>query len=512
MTNTPSKLKILTAKRFLSSLDVNSFDENGEKISLYLFLSRAEEWESEPDIFVDSLNKINSIKREIFSLKKISNSNVSYVIPRIQWGENTAYEIYDSYEEIENKNFYVVNSNNEVFKCLHNGKKSNLDTPNLTGLNVDGNEPEKSQINPNNLVYTPDGYIWKYIYTIAENSDFNTSSFIPVEVDADIKSFNLEFPNRIESIKYIHNKNDEVSVSNQFNSGIYYTEVKGDGTGCIVEIVVENIGSFKTISNVNIINSGSGYTFGFIDINDVYSDLNLTNKVDFYPNTTELNYQPTEYIKPIISPEYGHGYDPISELYSNKIMFSETLASEVLDGAVPVKSKFSRYGLIKSPRDFNLDILNGEGYYVGDSVILETVIDVPSGTLIQQNHDFDGDLSSNGSEITLGVVVSSEVVNINGLNRTLLKYYKVVDRLSIDNKIVYNTVDLSNELPLYIGSLNNAYTVLNYSGKIKGIDYISGIGIKKYDVKTGEIVKVENINSINRAVDQTEIIKFVLEF
>lgn len=513
MSSITNNFRVSSAKNFLNSLTIGSNDSDDIRSILYLFIAKSLDWTGEPELFVDSVTENNTTKQEIYSLKRLNPSNCSLMIPKISWAEGNSYDIYNSYEDISNKNFYVVNSLNQVFKCLDNGSRDITDIPNVTGAAL-SNEPIKNPNDPITKISTPDGYIWKYVYTLSSEilAKFNTTGFIAVTEDDEIKEYNIETPGKIESIYYIHNKNEVVSPTNQFNSGVYYTDVKGDGTGAIVEIIVETLNSFNTITNVNIISNGTDYTYGYIDISDVYSDINLLNPIDFYPLNTTLNYDSTEYIKPIISPSFGHGYDNAQELFANKLLFSESLSFEVDSGNVPINADFTKYGIIKDPRDYSLSKITSETLYAADSILLDVVINLESGTLIQQNLDFNSDSNTSKSEIALGIVVNTETVTINGVNRTLLRYYGVSNKLSLDNRLVLKINKFIQSEPVYVGSLNNPYNILNYSGTVNNIIFENGVGNRVYNYYTGEILEIENINSIKRASDQTESIKFIIEF
>lgn len=514
MSSLTNNFRVFNTNQFLETLSEGTDDFDTARNILYLYFSRSVEWDSEPDSPVDSIYDENRIRREIFSLKRFTTSNVNTVIPKISWAEGNVYDIYDSYTDISNKNFYVVNSLNQVFKCLHNGSKSSTASPNITGSSANGNEPIKDVNDPINTVSTPDGYIWKYIYTVTTELDetFSTTNFIPVTVDEEIKQFALENSGIIESIKYVYDRNDTVFTNNQFNSGVYYTSIKGDGTDGLVEITVENINSFGVITEVNIINGGSGYTTASIDLDDVYSDINLESSVNFYPDTISLTYSPFDYIKPVISPPFGHGYEPNKELFANKIMFSEELFGEVSNGNFPINTHVSRYGIVKDPLDTGLRRLTKESYYAADAVLLETVVSAESGSFIQQNLDFNSDTVSSTTEIMLGIIVSIDNVEIDGINRSLVRFYKTVDYQSLDNKNVYSINDVDYTLPIYVNNLTVPLTIFNYTGSLNNLEFTNGVAKREYDYTSGELLEIENINSITRAEDQTENIKIIIEF
>jgi len=505
--------KVSVARLFFSSLSNTNEVNQEDKTILYLFIGRSTPWESSPPTFKDSLSNILTTQGEIYSLKRIDKGNISHVIPRITWTENSIYDIYDSYEDISDKNFFVVNSQNQVFKCLHNGAKSLLDSPKRTGVTATS-EPIKDINDPNNTVSTPDGYVWKWIYTIPTELDleFSTPNFIPVVHDQDVREFAEEIPGRIESVKHLIDRNDTTPLENQFNNGIFFTPIKGDGEGAIAEIIIEYDSGFNVIKEVNITATGKNYTYGVIDIDDVYSDPTLLNQVQMYPPSTNLNYESIEYIKPMISPNFGHGYDPISELFSNKLMFSEVLQSEVDFGNVPLDANFNFYGIIKDPLDNIYNKLTKESYYAAESIIIDSVISVDSGAIIQQNLDLNQDTITDSNEIALGVVVNSEIVNIGGVNKTLIRFYGATQFSSFENNPVYKTNTFDGSLPVLVGTLASSYDIFDYTGTLKNINFSNGVGSREYKYGTGEILEIQNINNIKRVFQQSEEIKIIIEF
>ena len=120
-----------------------------------------------------------STRRDIISMKQITNNDVSYVVTRYNW---TSGEIYDHYDDsytadnpaysgatsINTAKFYVMTSNYNVYMCLDNNYNS------------------ESNIMPSGYDVLPfvtsDGYKWKYMMNIplALRSKFLTSLYMPI--------------------------------------------------------------------------------------------------------------------------------------------------------------------------------------------------------------------------------------------------------------------------------------------------------------------------------------------
>lgn len=120
-----------------------------------------------------------STRKDIISMKQITNNDVSYVVPRIDWALDTIYDHYDDSYTLDNPSqsgatsineatFYVLTSNFNVYMCLDN----NYDSPSTvmpTGYDV--------------LPFTTsDGYKWKYMMNIplALRAKFLTGFYMPI--------------------------------------------------------------------------------------------------------------------------------------------------------------------------------------------------------------------------------------------------------------------------------------------------------------------------------------------
>lgn len=185
----------------------------------YLFIGKSttwkpEDWPGSSDAFnslidpspelapkpaLDTLEEERRVWDEIIGLKKISELTASLVIPRSDWDGTgkTVYRIFDDRDPnlygpptvddqirlisgrsgLRVGNFYVINSEYDLFVCIETGLNAN-------GLpNVSTEEPRRTQTPGELIDYSPiDGYVWKYITTIkqADVTKFTTDQWIPV--------------------------------------------------------------------------------------------------------------------------------------------------------------------------------------------------------------------------------------------------------------------------------------------------------------------------------------------
>jgi hypothetical protein len=124
------------------------------------------------------------VRRDILTAKKIKPSDVSYVVKRIDWNYGNVYDMYDDAIEtstgygyapaysgavrLEDAIFYVLTSEFNVYKCIDN----NDNTKSL--YMPTGTTPQ--------IVETPDGYRWKFMYSIPVSlrNRFLSSTYMPV--------------------------------------------------------------------------------------------------------------------------------------------------------------------------------------------------------------------------------------------------------------------------------------------------------------------------------------------
>lgn len=202
----------LTIHHYLGIID--SFVKNivDSRESYYLFVGHPQPWVdssgNDNDAAVPLANGSvyqheSSLYRDMIFGKLIGGGDVKFMTRRIDWVSGTVYDAYD--QEDGNlwydKDYYVVNSDFEVYKCLFN------------------NNGAPSTVRPSLVTSgtfsTADGYIWKYMYTVEPNANtrFTTSNFIPVT------------PNTVVEATAVGGTIDAIKVENSGSN--YRTYYKG---------------------------------------------------------------------------------------------------------------------------------------------------------------------------------------------------------------------------------------------------------------------------------------------
>ena len=256
MTIITSKYRTDTARRFVDDVYTNDY---------YLFASSL----SNTTFSNTNDSKLTFLEKTLFG-KQILPENVFYMVKNHIWETGTVYEQYDDKQDISNKKYYAVvyPQNNEtgdykIYKCLFN----NYSTPST-------NPPNYSNSSPDQVYEMPDGYVWKYLYTISvpDFDKYNSRGFIPIYLS--------EANSSVSDTSSV----DQIFVENPAkNSG--YEKVLGTidevlgGTQNTVTIIPSAAGSLSAIENYY-----SGYTFyvtNAINQSQVYE----VDKYTFNPST-----------------------------------------------------------------------------------------------------------------------------------------------------------------------------------------------------------------------------------
>ena len=217
----------------------------------YVFLGRPLAWSGSTPTPVDTRSQESETKRNIMAVKRVLPSDVALLISRTDkdWVSGSKYAEYDDDVNLATvdapldlKSFYVYNPNNyRLYKCLGNNNQSASTT-----------EPTFSEAGPKKL---SDGYTWQLMYEVptADRIRFLSSSFIPV---------------RFYSTSSTFDHNGSISSINVINGGSGYTSptvtIIGDGVGASVTANVVS----GAIDSFNIVNSGEGYSFALVKITD----------------------------------------------------------------------------------------------------------------------------------------------------------------------------------------------------------------------------------------------------
>lgn len=532
--------RVFAAEQFIESLE-EPYDSSGNPVSdessaaaqayrskIYLFIGRSYNWndttagavaekyanissvdEFNPPDPVDSYDELSEIYDDMISLKRVTRSDVSQVIRRRSWQTNTVYDMYRNNYSPSNLSatgqsklfdcqFYVMNSNYDVYKCIYNGQ--NPEYPNGRPSTA---EPTGTSTS---IIDSPsDGYKWKYMYTlsISDYIRFVSTDFIPVKTDTTVKSAAVD-----GAINQVVIKQRGSSIP----AGTYYTPVIGDGglgnddTKAIVRIVVPSSGTNnQKIDIAEVFQAGSGYTYGKIDLQECYS----TAAAALARSSVKTDLGTSGSIEVIISPPGGHGSNVVRELGAYRVMVHKSLDFLDGNGDIPVDMEFRRFGLISDPQTTaNID-------YTANTATVCRAIKFPSTATAN---------FINGEIITQATTgAKGRVIHWDSTTK-ILRYYQneYISAVQSNNPTGGNpdlyknkSIPFSGANPITGSTSTTTLTPDTTSGgtvTLSGISFVLGYAnseIKKY---SGEILYVENRKAVIRSNDQIEDVKLVLEF
>jgi len=457
-------LKVTQLKQDYYSPSVFQTNSTNPLQSIYCFLSRVDPWtdDGNPPTPTEDQQYIKNTFKNMFVAKQLTSSNIIPVIRRIDWDSGTVYDYYQDNVDmfaVDNngfllKSFYIKNRYDQVFKCLwnNNGGTSTV-------------EPffQPGTYNTNNVFTGADGYKWKYIYTIdvGNKIKFMDSVWMPVPVGTNT-------PNPLSSTPGI----GSIDAINIINVGSGYDLVNapvsvvitGDGSGASANVVVTG----NTITDVTIGNPGTNYSYANVAI---------------VPGGTGVGSGAIA-IAPV-SPIGGHGFDPMSELGCNHVMFAvEFNGTETLNGVdyVPTDIDYRQVGLLINPMatDTYPNFANNAIYD------LTTQFTVASGFGVYTSDETVVQKDVNASSPTFGQTV---------FTGTVLSFNTSTNVLKLIN---------TSGTPLYNS------TVTGLSSKTSRT--LLSATTPKLIPFSGYISYIENRSGVQRSVDGIEQFKFVLGY
>jgi len=312
----------LLAESIYNLLDVsaNSYLPLSRRSYLFVTLGKETPWNAGTEVAptpAQSIRDLNSYYDRAMVAKRVSQENASFVVPRVNWTANTLYTFASCGICPAGTPFYVLNSKDQVFKCLWNNGGTNSNTePQLSLSSTSLEEP---------FFKTPDGYKWKYLFTLTsqQKQKFLTQDFMPVTF------------NRFVRAAAVNRSIDIVRITNQGNNYVDGTvqdiiTISGDGTEAILKA---NVANGKVI-DVVVQNRGSDYTKANLSFSDVAGGIGTGAAAEI-----------------VLSPQNGHGFDPIDELYANTIMFNVDFDGSE-NGVFPTDNEYREVTLLKNPYEF----------------------------------------------------------------------------------------------------------------------------------------------------------------
>lgn len=511
-----TNFRLHNAKQFYEAFNEAGLDY------IYFFISRVTAWPGGTPI--SPLETVSGIENtpwmSMIAAKRINASDVSFVVKRYDWTSGTVYAEYSNNSTTQKTDrFFVITEDYNVYKCLYNNYGA-TSTVKPTGTST------------SNLV-TSDGYVWKYMYTVssADALKFLTLNYVPVKtLTADDSSAQysvqqaaangsiqiidvtsigggyLYISNNISSVTDTTNfvLGTEASGSDDTYNGSTFYIASGTSAGEIRNIT-DYVAATRTVTvdsafsitpttssvyhigpKVTITGDGSGAkAYANVHLDDAGSvgngaiqRIELINVGTSYSRanvTVTDSGQSNAVATARLSPPGGHGSDPVKELYGHNIMMNVRLEGSVQNN-FPTNNDFRTIGLLKNPILANGSIANNFGY---DTTTRLTVTGVTSGPLQQDEYVNGGTSGAKGKIVTFA--------NTNGAGTEgIIKLIGLEGTFTATETITGNT----SSATATISSVANSELLHN----------------------KGEILYLENRNSVSRTADQIEDIKIIVQF
>ena len=481
---------------------VESFTEAAAS-TYYLFLGKATAFsstttggtDSSPPTPGDSPQEEFRAWDSMLGAKIITSSDIKFAVPRRNWANGTVYDMYrhdysssntstSGTSNLYDSTFFFLTSDYKLYKVLDNNG----------GAAFSGTEPTSTSSTP----FASGGYVLKYMLSIS-TSDFakyGTTDFIPVTSDSTVSAAAVD--GAVESLS--------ITAGSGYTDGTYFTAIHGDGTsagtssGAIARITVSSgsIVSFGLTAGTDttIHAAGSGYTFGYVNLTAafIFSDSSLSS-------SSTLGSGSGGAITVISSPDDGHGKNVVTELGAHYVMSAITLTQAEGDDFT-TGNDFRSVGLVVDPTN------------VGTSTVATTTtarqsyvvkVDTNSGTfqadevITQATTGAVGKVVEYDSTLSL-LYYQQESYKGFGTNATSGNYVA----FSGTNQITGATSAATGTT----GASSETVTLANSNT----LTLTSGYATPDLQEYSGDIIYLENRKPIQRASDQTEDIKIIIEF
>ena len=402
-----------------------------------------------PALSAGSIIRIDEETKEVVRINAVGDFLTVNTVFTTAHTTANLFKLDISQTQYSNK-FYVRNSSDQVFKCLFNNNGAQSNT--MPEITIGGDLPE------NPYIETVDGYKWKYMYSIPTGlkNKFFTDKYMPVIRDTIV--FDNAKNGRIDIIKIINGGSGYYAGSSVNNYSV--VNVTGDGTLANVSVDVVN----GVIVDINILNGGNNYTTATVTVADPLKQA--------IGNTANL--------QAVISPQYGHGFDPQRELGGSSVMVSLDFDGDV-EGNIPVQNDGT-----DSIRQVCIakDVQYANGTFGTASYFPMYTQIITSNPPVDFVHNETVYVGASFATSTF----SAKVAHFDNNTNTLYVNNIVGDISDIENETIYQKDSPS--------SFAKVFNLIQPS----------------INIFSGEILFIENRAKITRHENQTESTKFVVEF
>ena len=432
--------------------------------------------DSTPITPADSVQQEYDTFDDLLAVKRITSSDVSFAAPRINWTSGTVYDYYrhdygnritggtsiqsanSGATNLYDANFYVMNSNFQVYKCLDNNNNGQS-TIEPTGENT-------------LILETSDNYKWKYMFTLSASAQANflSTDFMGVSSNSTVSNAAVDGAINIVKIK---------TAGTGGTNGTYTNiPMRGDGSNGQVSITIAS----GSVTAVSVTNAGTGYSYANIRV----SDINVAGGGSL--TGAELDC--------IIEPKGGHGFDPFEELGAFFVILNTSFegAETANSGDFTTTNDFRRVALIRDPKS------------AGSAATVTTLRATRAVRFSGTPGTFQVDEKI--TQTNTGAV--GKVVQFDSANKILFYTQTRYSDEGVDangNKILFSGTDTIN------GATSSATGIpTGVTETVNNVSLVNGHSLPEIDEDSGDVMYIENRAPVARSVDQTENVKLIIEF
>ena len=479
----------------------------------YLFIGRSTPWangDSYPETPVDTEQSSYDYLRDALALRRLTDSDVAYVVPKYAWANGATYQMYDhrttstEFANTEHGYPYVVTSTNDVFKCIFNGRTSandetiaiSIQEPTITGV-----------ASPSDLVTSlaenQKFYTWKYLYSISTEDDqkFQTAEYTPVFSPSDVLDPGTGDVQDDNSAAYtVFN-----AARNSGNGAIYQVVVEnggdnynpanppvvtidGDGSGAIASVRLTG----NVVTGIYMEAYGQNYSFANVAITTGNSGSGATATAIISPRAAFSNTSGTFYIS-------NHGISPRHELHAHQVMlYAELTGSE--GGLITTANEYRRIGIVKNPLLINGEIASANTYDLSTALTISTADTFTKDEIVYQ--------PDSGA---YGVVVEQSAGILKLVHVSRIPFSTTV----VDTTII--GIGNGNTEAVLLASDNHVPSALpemftNVIEPSGATAVVTDVAAPNIVPRTGEILYVNHVVPVIRANSQSEAIRTILTF
>jgi hypothetical protein len=482
------KFRVHNAKQFKED-----FGESAS--STYVFIGRSHSWptDTSPPTPVNGTSEEVDAWADMTALKKVGTADVSHGLTRYDWTSGVKYDEYahdisasntsssTSATSLYASRFYVMTDEYHVYKCIRTGR--------ATGGTTVASTVKPTGTSATALVETSDtgatmyGYLWKYMYTVtaSDTIKFVTNDFIPVKTIGALAT--VDGASGALGTTATNDGSSQWDVENgAVNGGCHHAIVTNEGSGYNnntyneVAVVGNGSGGKATV----VIAGGKVTHVTFTGTNAAFGTGYTEAQIIIATTTTGLSGiggGNGATVKVVISPQYGHGADPIQEMGGNHVIVNSRLEFGEGGGDFPTDNDFRRIGLLQDP------------FSTGTTVATATSLAAYHQMTVSDASGLSVDDVIRSANADASGVKNSRIVSITG---NVVSHIPIADSAGgFSNFAATNNVFLGSSNKGTVSSVNAAFPEL----------------VKN----SGQIMYIENRGAVTRAADQIEDIKLIIE-